>query len=199
MSERLLYSNLTVRENLSLPLVFKGVEKATRDEAVDKALYERRLTGVANKFPRYLSEDEEKPVLEINTRFWCDFPELESFLESLVNDKSFRTCLSLFQREMFLNVSKDLGNIVTDFEEKDYEGAIRLLEESVDRLALRMVFAPFIEFPSVRVLEVLLLVMRNYRDLFKYKDKVDGGVLVESWQRIKVDLESLADSFKELS
>lgn len=81
----------------------------------------------------------------------------------------------------------------------DYNSAVNLLEDSVDRLALRMVFASFIEFPSVRVLEVLLLVMRNYRDLFKYRDRVSDGLLAKSRQRIKIDLESLADSFEELS
>ena len=53
MSKRDFYSNLTMRENLSLPLVFRGDEKITRDEILDRALAERRLTEAANPPPYY--------------------------------------------------------------------------------------------------------------------------------------------------
>lgn len=199
MFEKRFCSNLTVRENLSLPLVFKAVEKNVRDEIVDKALFEQGLVEAANKFYRYLTEDEEKKVLIVHSHFWKIFPELEEFLNLLDNNGNARFCLPLIQHEIFMNISKDLRIVAQYFGEKDFDSAVRLLEESVDKLALRMILASFYENPSVRVMEVLLLVIRNYRDLFKYRDKMNSELLGESEERMMMDLKSLAGSFEELS
>lgn len=199
MAKEELFPNLTLRENLSLPLTFKAIEKKIRDEIIDKALLEQGLMEVANKFDRYLTEDEKKKALSLHTRFWKTYPELGQFLKLLEKRRDARLCLSLIQHEIFRNISKDLRTVVKEIKDKDLDGAVYLLEETVDKLALKIAFASFHETPGVRVIEVLLLVTRNYRDLLKYRAKVDKTFVEKTKKRTIMNLKSLADSFEELS
>jgi len=194
-----LFPNLTLQENLSLPLIFRPIEKKIRDEMIDKALLEEGLMAVANKFGRYLTENEKKKALSLHTQFWKTYPELGKFLNILEKRRDSRLCLPLIQHEIFRNISKDLRTVVKEIKDKDLDGAVHLLEEAVDKLTLRTALARFYETPSVRVIEVLLLVLRNYRDLFKYRAKMNEKFLEETEERTIMDLKSLADSFEELS
>lgn len=197
MFEEFIY-NLTVKENLSIPLVFIGVEEEVRDKIVRSALVSCGVDGLIDKFPHDLSEDQLCKVKEIQEKLTLQYPDLNNFIR-LMKKKEARVCIPLIQQELFMNMSQALRLAVADIKEKKYDGVAKFLRRVIDRLALRISLSSVIDIPSQRILDVLILVVRQYSDFFRLREKVKKKDLLKMEKRSILDLISLAESFEEIS
>lgn len=183
---------------MSLPLIFNAVEKKIRDAKISKLLSEHDLTNTADKYPRYLTPEESGRASSLRREIGTAYPDLERFLKALDEDREARSCLPLIQHELFTSASNNLKFAAKAVRATDFDRAAYLLEDAIDRLVLRTALAPFYEVPSARVLEVALLVVRNYRDLLKYRTKMNEAILKEAEKKITPHLNAIAESFSEI-
>ncbi len=198
LEEETLIPSLTVRENLSTPLTFKAIDKHVRDETIERLLSDRGLKEVLNKFPRYLSPEEHRKVSSLRKNVDEIYPEFEQFIEATRENEKVRACLPLIQHGLFTEMSDSLRHAIVAIKAKEYDGAVDMLESVLDWLALRITLASLYEVPSLRVLEVSLLVVRSYHDLFRYRTKVNETMLKEADRKVIPHLEALAESFSEI-
>ncbi|MFQ6075638.1 MAG: hypothetical protein ACE5Z5_05845 [Candidatus Bathyarchaeia archaeon] len=198
MHEEEFIPSITVRENLSLPLVFRAIDKEIRDEKIAGMLSERSLTGVADKYPRYLTPEEYGKVSGLRKELWEAHPQLGRFLKALEKDEDARACLPLLQHGLFATMSNELRRAVEAIGAEDFDRAAHVLSEVIDVLALRAALTPLFEVPSLRVLEVSLLVVRSYYNILKYRTKVNKALLREADKRVVPHLRALAESFSEI-
>lgn len=198
LSEIKFVSNLTVKENLCLPLIFTAIEKHRRDEIIRKELAEHNLKAAANKFNRYLTEEERNKVSTLKHNLWKRYPEYTIFLKKLKENKGFDRILPLLQYEVFTNIARDLKDASEMLNKEEHDDAIEALDDAIERLALRIALDYFYVLPSLRVMEIAILVIRNYRDVIKYKEKVEGKILKQEKGQIISQIKHLSDSFIEM-
>lgn len=198
MKTRELIQSATIRENLSLPLVFKSIDKAIRDNVIEALLDDRDLSKIIEKHPRYLTEKEYNNILDIKTELSSNHSNLEIFLKLLKTSKEARSCLPLIQGEIFADISSSLRVAGSQLERNQFNQVVDALEDVLDKLALRILLSVYIPIPGKRVLEVSQLVVRNYRDVLKYEDKLSSRVKKKIESEIVKHLHALADSFSEI-
>jgi len=198
LSEVKYVPSLTIKENLYLPLVFAAIEKDMRDEIIGEALAEHDLKAIANKFHRYLTEEEREKVSTLKLNLWKRYPEYNIFLNVLKEKKGLDLVLPLIQYEVFTNIAKNLKIASERISREEFDDAVKAIEKAIERLALRVSLGHFYVLPSLRAMEISILVIRNYRDILKHKEKVEGKFLeIEKGQAIS-HLKHLADSFIEM-
>lgn len=198
MYEEELIPSITVRENLSIPLIFGAIDKEIRDEKIAGILSEHDLTGAAEKYPRYLTSEERERVYGLLKGLWEAHPQLDQFLDVAGRDEEARTCLPILQQGLFAIMSNGLRRAIESIGAEDLDGAAHSLGEVIDALALRIALTPLYEVPSLRVLEVSLLVVRSYHNILKYRTKVNKALLREADKRVVPHLRALAESFYEI-
>lgn len=198
MSTNELIQTATIRENLSLPLVFKAIDKAIRDNTVETLLDDKGLSLIIEKHPRYLSDDEYNNILDIKKELSSKHSNLDIFLKLLKTSKEARSCLPLIQGEIFADISSTLRVAASQLERNQIDQVVDELEDVLDKLALRILLSTYMPIPGKRVLEVSQLVVRNYRDILKYKNKVSTLVKKKVESEIVNHLQALADSFSEI-
>ena len=198
MTDNELIQTATIRENLSLPLVFKSIDKSIRDNVIETLLDSKGLSLIIEKHPRYLSDDEYNKILDIKKELSSKHSNLEIFLKLLETSREARSCLPLIQGEIFADISSTLRVAASQLERNQITQVVDELEDVLDKLALRILLSTYIPIPGKRVLEVSQLVIRNYRDILKYKNKVSVQVKNKVEKEIVKHLHALSDSFSEI-
>ena len=198
MTDSELIQTATIRENLSLSLVFKSIDKSIRDNTIETLLDDKGLSLIIEKHPRYLSDDEYNKILDIKKELSSKHSNLDTFLKLLETSNEARSCLPLIQGVMFADISSTLRVAASQLEGNQIDQVVDKLEDVLDKLALRILLSTYIPIPSKRVLEVTQLVIRNYRDILKYKNKVSIQVKNKVEREIVKHLHALSDSFSEI-
>jgi len=198
MAPNELIQTATIRENLSLPLVFKSIDKTIRDNIIEDLLDIKGLSMIIEKHPSYLSDDEYNTILDIRNDLSSKHSNLDIFLKLLNTNKEARSCLQLIQGEIFADISSTLTVAANQLERNQINQVVNALEDVLDKLALRVLLSTYMPIPSQRVLEVSQLVVRNYRDILKYKNKLSSRVKKKVETEIVKHLNALADSFSEI-
>ena len=193
-----LIQTATIRENLSLPLVFKSIDKTIRDNIIEVLLDSKGLSMIIEKHPSYLSDDEYNKILDIKNDLSSKHSNLDIFLRLLSTNIAARSCLPLIQGEIFADISSTLRVAASQLERNQINQVVDALEDVLDKLALRLLLSTYVPIPSKRVLEVSQLVIRNYRDILKYKHKLSSRVKNKVGNEIVKHLNALADSFSEI-
>lgn len=191
-------SSLTIRENLCVPLIFAALEKYRRDEIISKVLAEHNLKAAAKKFHRYLTEEERYKVSILKHSLWRRYPEYSIFLKVLKEKKDLDGILPLLQYEIFTNIARDLKAASEWLSKEERDDAVEALDDAVERLALRIALGHFYVLPSLRAMEIAILVIRNYRDVIKYKEKVEGEILKIEEGQVISQIKHLSYSFIEM-
>ncbi len=198
MATNELIQTATIRENLSLPLVFKSIDKTIRDNIIEALLDGKGLSMIIEKHPSYLSDDEYNNILVIKNDLSSKHSNLDIFLKLLKTNKEARSCLPLIQGEIFADISSNLRVAASQLERNQINQVVDALEDVLDKLALRLLLSTYMQIPGKRVLEVSQLVVRNYRDILKYKNKLSSRVKKKVENEIVKHLYALADSFSEI-
>lgn len=193
-----LIPNLTIRENLGLPLIFIGMEPHQRNKIIEQALSEYRLTTTARKFFRYLTEEEQATILRLRDSFSECYPSYDRFRTILHANNGVNLGLSLLQFEIFTNIAHDLVEASVQIAAEHFTSAAATLDTAIERVALRVALGAHYMNPSLRVMDIALLVIRNYRNVLKYREKMDVGILQIAKKRAIPNLKALAASFIEM-
>jgi hypothetical protein len=193
-----LIPNLTLRENLCLPLIFIGIETSRRNEMIEQALTDYRLTTSAQKFFRYLTDEEQEKALQMRSSFSQRYPGYDRFKTILREKEGVDLGLNLLQYEFFTNIAHDLMVASSQVALEKFPMAVDALDTAIERLAFRVALGTFYTHPSLRVMDIALLVIRNYRDILKYREKIDVEILQMAKKRAISNLNALAVSFIEM-
>ncbi|UCH37732.1 MAG: hypothetical protein JSV76_00700 [Candidatus Bathyarchaeota archaeon] len=193
-----LISNLTIRENLSLPLIFVGMDLVRRNEIIEQALCDYQLTTTTQKFFRYLTEEEQGQVLQLRNVLSESYPSYDRFRTLLDANNNADLGLRLLQHELFTNIARDLMEASVQIAAERFSLAVAALDSAIERTALRVALGVYYVNPSLRVMDIALLVIRNYRNILKYHEKVDVDILETAKKRAVPNLKALADSFLEM-
>ena len=188
---------LTVKENLMIPLTFVGILKATRDKLLNIILESHDLTEWAETYPQRLGEKQQKALLKAYEDVVAHYPNYEGFLRLLDTRRELRNYLLIVHHELFVNIAHNLRDATAAINKKDYEKAAAALSKAVDRLALRIALSPYIDIPSRRVLQVLIMTLRTYYDVLRLREKVDKEFLKKTVKKAATQLTTLADAFIE--
>jgi len=159
MAPNELIQTATIRENLSLPLVFKSIDKTIRDNIIEDLLDIKGLSMIIEKHPSYLSDDEYNTILDIRNDLSSKHSNLDIFLKLLNTNKEARSCLQLIQGEIFADISSTLTVAANQLERNQINQVVNALEDVLDKLALRVLLSTYMPIPSQRVLEVSQLVV----------------------------------------
>lgn len=188
---------LTVRENLTIPLTFLGIDKQSRDKMVGIILESHGLMGVAEVYPRFLEQRKERALRKAYKDLSSHYPNFEEFHALLKEKAEVRNCLFLVHHELFRNIARNLRSSAVAIKNRDYDSAVRALGSALDRLALRMAFSEFIDIPNRRVLDVLMTTIRTYYDVLRLREKVSRKTFQQTVKRAVGQLSALADAFDE--
>ncbi len=193
-----LISNLTIRENLSLPLIFVGMDLVRRNEIIEQALRDYQLTTTTQQFFRYLTEEEQGQILQLRNVLSESYPSYDRFRTILDANNNADLGLGLLQHEIFTNIAHDLMEASVQIAAERFSLAVAALDTAIERTALRVALGVYYANPSLRVMDIALLVIRNYRNILKYHQKVDVDILETAKKRAVPNLKALADSFLEM-
>lgn len=192
-------SELTLKENLMLPMTFMAVDDEVKDLYLQKILGESGLLESANKYLRFLDEEESKKALNLIDYVHSRYPNLEAFLKALRENAETRSCLPFIQHELFMNIANDLEKASIFIKDRNYNEATKFLGRVIDRLTLRFALSHVYDAPSPRILEVSLLVIKNFYNLLKYKEKANSGIFEAFENAAVIHLNALTDSFVEIA
>lgn len=190
---------LTLKENLMLPMTFMAVDEQVKDSNIHKILEENCLLDDANKYPRFLDDAELEKAMHLFDEVHAQYPDLETFLNLLQENEEARSCLLFIQHELFMNIVNDLGKTSDYIINNNYDEATKFLGRVIDRLSLRFTLGRMYDVPSLRILEVSLLVIKNYYNLLKYREKANKDLFEAMKKSAATHLNALMDSFIEIS
>ena len=188
---------LTVKENLMIPLTFIGILKATRDKVLGVILESHDLIGWAETYPQRLGKEQQNALLRAYNEVASHYPNYEEFLRLLGTRAELGNCLFIVHHELFLNIAHNLRDAAAAISKRDYGEAAGALSKAVDRLALRIALSPYIDIPSRRVLQVLIMTIRTYYDVLRLRKKVDKEFLKKMVKKATTQFGTLADAFIE--
>jgi len=188
---------LTVKENLMIPLTFAGILKATRDRIVNVILESHDLTEWTETYPQRLGKKQQNALLKAYKDVSSHYPSYEVFLRLLDTRPDLGNCLFIIHHELFVNIAHNLMEATAAINKKDYGKAAGALSKAVDRLALRIALSPYIDIPSRRVLQVLVMTIRTYYDVLRLRKKVDQEFLKKTVKKATAQFGTLADAFIE--
>jgi hypothetical protein len=190
---------LTLKENLMLPMTFMAVDEQVRESNIHKILEKNGLLEDANKYPRFLDGVESEKAMSLFNEVHTQYPNLETFLNLLKENAEAKSCLLFIQHELFMNIVNDLEKASEHITNNNYDKATRSLGKVVDRLSLRFTLGQIYDVPSVRILEVPLLVIKNYYNLLRYGEKANKDLFEAMKKSAAAHLNALMDSFIEIS
>lgn len=180
-----------------IPLTFVGILKATRDKILNVILESHDLTEWAETYPPRLGKKQQKAFLKAYDDAAFHYPNYDEFLRLLETRPEWGNCLLIVHHELFLNIAHNLRDAAAAINEENYEEAAGALSKAVDRLALRIALSPYIDIPSRRVLQVLIMTIRTYYDVLRLRRKVDKEFLKKMVKKATTQFGKLADAFIE--
>jgi len=190
-------SELTVRENLRIPLTFAGILKQTRDQIVDVTLDSYGLTESAETYPQHLDKKQRKALLKAYEDIASHYPNYDAFLKLLNTNEKARSGLLIVHHELFVNIAYNLREATAAIKREDYDGAVLALSKAIDRLALRIALGTYIDIPSPRILHVLIMTIRTYYDVLRLRAKMDKNFVKKTVTKAVKQLDTLATAFVE--